>query len=67
LNPIEHLWNELDRRIKNWPVRATSKESLWVILQDVWNGIKPEFCQKLIFSMPDTLSDVRKIKGGYTF
>jgi len=67
LNPIEHLWNEVDRRIRNRPVRATSKESLWEILQEVWNGIEPEFCQKLITSMPDRLSDVRKAKGGYTF
>ena len=66
LNPIEHLWNEVDRRLRNNTKRLTSKESLWEMLQEVWEGIEPEFCQKLISSMPNRLADVHKVKGGYT-
>lgn len=66
LNPIEHVWNEVGRRIRNWPMRPSSKDSLWEIMQEVWNGIEVEFCRKLISSMPNRLADVRKVKGGYT-
>jgi len=67
LNPIEHLWNEVDLRISNYPRKASSKETLWEILQEVWNGIEPEVCQKLILTMPKRLGDVCSAKGGYTF
>jgi len=66
LNPIEHLWNEVDRRLRNDSRKPTSKESLWELLQEIWEGIDPEFCQKLISTMPERLADVRKAKGGYT-
>jgi transposase len=67
LNPIEHVWNEVDRRLRNHPTKPTSKESLWELLQEIWEGIEPEFCQKLIMTMPKRLQDVRSAKGGYTF
>src|SRR5262249_214518 len=66
LNPIEHLWNEVDRRLRNHPRKRSSKDTLWELLQEVWNGIEPEFCQKLICTMKQRLVDVRTAKGGYT-
>ena len=65
LNPIEHLWNEMDRRLRKRPLRPRNKDELWDVLQEIWEGIEPEFCQKLISSMPRRLSDIRKAKGGY--
>ncbi|CAB5387532.1 unnamed protein product [Rhizophagus irregularis] len=29
LNPIEHLWNEIDRRLRQLPGNITSKDDLW--------------------------------------
>ena len=29
LNPIEHLWNEAERRLRHLPERATGREDLW--------------------------------------
>lgn len=66
LNPIEHLWNEVERRLRQLPERPTSKEDLWDKLQHVWNRIEPDFLTKLIKSMPDRIQDVLKAKGGYT-
>jgi hypothetical protein len=67
LSPIEHIWNEVDRRVRRCSNQPKNKDELWEVLQDVWEGIEPEFCQKLISSMPKRIEDVRKAKGGYTF
>lgn len=66
LNPIEHLWNEVERRLRQLPQRPTSKEDLWIKLQEVWNRIELDFLTKLIESMPERVRDVLKAKGGYT-
>ena len=65
LNPIEHLWNEVDRRLQKRPLWPRNKDELWDVLQEIWEGIELEFCQKLISSMPRRLSDICKAKGGY--
>jgi len=66
LNPIEHLWNEVDRHLRNLPSQITSKSDLWVKLQGVWEGINLETCTKLIDTMPERIRDVLKANGGYT-
>jgi hypothetical protein len=65
LNPIEHLWNEVDRKLRKLPLRPRTQDELWDAVQEIWEGIEPEFCQKLISSMPKRIEDVRKAKGGY--
>jgi hypothetical protein len=66
MNPMEHLWSELKRRINCRSKPPTSIEELWDIVQDEWNKIPVEFCQKLICSMPERVKDLRKAKGGFT-
>jgi len=66
LNPIEHLWDEVDRRLRNLPGQIHSKKDLWEKIQQVWNDIEIDTCSKLIESMPNRLADVIKAKGGYT-
>jgi hypothetical protein len=40
LNPIEIVWDELDRRVKeNQP---TSAQHMWELLQDCWKSIPSE-------------------------
>ena len=65
LNPIEHLWNEVDRRLKKLPVRISGKEDLWDKIQGIWNEIEVDVCTNLIESMPRRINDVIKAKGGY--
>ena len=48
LNPIEHLWNEMDRRLRQLPDNITSAEDLWNKIQLVWNQIDVDVCLKLI-------------------
>lgn len=63
LNPIELLWDKLDRRIRQTP--ASFLENLWRQLQDAWKSISLETLKKLINRMPRLVQAVLKAKGGY--
>ena len=52
LNPIEHLWNLLKRRILAYERPASGVWELWSRAQDEWRKIGKEECQGLIESMP---------------
>ena len=44
LNPIEHLWNEIDRRLRKLPSPISSETNLWEQIQTVLNEIPQDFC-----------------------
>jgi len=66
LNPIEHIWNEMDRRLRNLDEHIKNKSDLWDKIQNVWNSIEVDVCTKLIQTMPTRINDVFIAKGGYT-
>jgi transposase len=66
LNPIEHLWNYLKRRLAEYEEPANSVGELWDRVQKLWEEIPKEECQKLIESMPRRLAAVVRAKEGYT-
>jgi transposase len=66
LNPIEHIWDEVDRRLRRLPGPIRGQEDLWSRIQSVWRGIEVHVCHKLIATMPERIRDVIKAKGGYT-
>jgi transposase len=66
MNPIEHIWNELDRRIRKRPVLPRSADDLWTAIEEEWEGIPQSVCQNLIKTMPERIRDLRKAKGGFT-
>ena len=61
MNPIEHVWNELEKRIRKHNI--TSKSELKKVLLQEWSNIVPEFTKKLVHSMPRRLKEVLKRKG----
>lgn len=61
LNPIEHLWEELDRRVKRRPI--SNKSELKQALIEEWQKIGEETTKKLVHSMPNRLDAVIKQKG----
>ena len=63
LNPIELLWDELDRRVRD--LNPTSLPTLWNCLQEAWNNIQPQTLQKLVERMPKLCAAVIKAKGGH--
>ena len=66
LNPIEHMWNEIKRRIRNLKELPTSEIDLKHKTHQIWYGMETEFCQRLIATMPERIQSVLKVKGGYT-
>ena len=63
LNPIELLWEELDRRVRD--LKPTSFPGLRDSLNEAWNNIPPQTLQKLIERIPKLCAAVIKAKGGH--
>ena len=56
LNPIEHLWDELDRRIRTSPI--TSFVELKGRLVEEWNDISCNYTKKVVSCMPQRLNAI---------
>ena len=52
LNPIEHLWDEVERRIRVRRPAPSNLQQLNVYVQEAWKEIPPEIYCNLIESMP---------------
>ncbi|MDF4419859.1 transposase, partial [Vibrio parahaemolyticus] len=63
LNPIELVWDELDRKVKN--KQPTSAANLYEMLTEAWEEISSDYLMKLIARMPRVCEAVIKAKGGY--
>jgi hypothetical protein len=66
LNPIEHLWNHLKKKLGEYPKPPEGMVELWERVDREWNEIEVGVCQNLIESMPRRVQAVVKAKGGYT-
>lgn len=66
LNPIEHLWNHLKRRLAEYPEPPNGVIQLWERVEKEWEAIPKEVCKNLIESMPRRIEAVLKAKGSYT-
>ncbi len=66
LNPIEHLWGHLKRKLAEYQEPPKGITELWERVEKEWEAIGKEVCQNLIESMPRRVHAVVKAKGGYT-
>jgi hypothetical protein len=66
LNPIEHLWVFLKRKLLAYDYFAKGVDELWNRVEHEWEQIPVEFCLKLLESMPRRIEEVIKAKGGNT-
>lgn len=64
MNPIENLWEYLDRRVRETP--PSSKTTLRARLQEEWAKIPTEYLQKIILNMPQRLQSVIDNHGNAT-
>lgn len=64
LNPIEHLWGILKKRIAAY--KAKNKADLWEKVQAEWFSINPSVCAKLVDSMSRRCTAVIKAQGATT-
>ena len=66
LSPIEHLWDELDRRLRVRNVPPATPDELFAVLQEDWETIPRQAIQHLIASMPRRCRAVIQANGGHT-
>ena len=66
LNPIEHLWAWLKRRLNQYERPPSGMIELWERVQAEWDKIDTEVCLKLVESVPNRVNAVLKAKGMWT-
>lgn len=66
LNPIEHLWDILKRRIRARNPVPNSIETLRNAAHEEWNRIPQEVIRNLLQSMPRRMQAVIRVRGGNT-
>jgi len=63
LNPIEHLWDELERRVRIHEPLPKNCEELWQILKKEWLQIDESKYKNLVDSMPRRVAAVIASNG----
>ena len=67
LSPIEHLWDEVGRRLRdNYELSAVNVNQLADRTRHEWNAIPQDTIQHLILSMPRRLAECMEKRGGHT-
>lgn len=66
MSPIEHLWDELDKRVRRRVPQPESLAQLRVALLQEWNNIPQAVIRNLIESMRRRLVAVIAARGGHT-
>lgn len=66
MNIIEHVWDELDRRVRSRLQRPSNLEGLWTALQEEWKGIDQNYIRRLYKSLPLRVQTLSRVKGHYT-
>ena len=61
LNPIENLWDIVDKTIDR--SKATNLDKLWEAIQNAWYSIPIGICQRLVDSMGKRCQAALKSKG----
>ena len=66
LNPIENLWDELERQVRNHKPLPKNPNNLWEILQEEWLKLDINKYKNLVDSMPRRIEAVIINKGNPT-
>lgn len=66
LNPIEHVWDMLDRRVRDRQQPPATLQQLLGLLQQEWQAIPQRDLANLIHSMRRRCNECRQNRGGIT-
>ncbi len=66
LNPIEHLWEHLKRRLNAYPNQPSGMLELWERVEKEWKKIPVEVILNLIDGMSRRVVAILAAKGGLT-
>jgi len=64
LNPIENLWSHLKQEIRK--AQVTGMDELVEKMQECWKSISPDYCERLVDSMPSRIDQVLRNRGLWT-
>lgn len=66
LNPIEHVWDMLERRIRLRPAAPQNLQELQEALIEEWERLPQMGIRKLVRSMPRRCQEVLRVQGNHT-
>lgn len=66
LNPIEHVWDMMDKRLRRLPHPPNTLEELRQQLQVAWEELPQEAIDNLISSMPRRVAECLRARGDVT-
>ena len=66
LSPIEHAWDEMERRLRQLPNQPVTLAELFRALVRIWNGIPQAFFTNLVGSMRRRCNACITANGGHT-
>ena len=66
INPIENLWDILERRVRKHKPLPTNKNDFFTLLKEEWDSIDESQLVRLVKSMPNRIKTVIKSKGNPT-
>ena len=66
LNPIEHTWDILDRRVRSANPPPQNPQELFQALAREWNNIPQRLLANLVHSMRQRCTAVIDARGGHT-
>jgi|1186.fasta_scaffold111665_1 transposase len=66
LNPIENLWDILERRVRKHKPTPTNKNDFFTVLKEEWYKIDESQLIRLVKSMPNRINTAIKSKGNPT-
>ncbi len=65
LNPIEHLWDALDKRVRSRNPAPQNLRQLQQALEQEWGRIPQARIRRLVASMPRRVGSVLQANGGH--
>lgn len=66
MNPIEHLWDHLDRQLRRRPVQPANRQELERCLVESWREIPPNVIRRLTTSVRRRVMACINARGGHT-
>ena len=66
LNPIEHLWDVLGRRVRDHNPPAATVDQLFQLLEQEWRAIPQDILHRLVHSMRRRCDACLNANGGHT-
>ena len=64
LNPIEHVWYEMKRILRNLDTYPTTVDSLFLKITEIWHKLPAEYFNNLIAPMGSRCSAISNVRGG---